>query len=71
MTYGDYPREALIHCLAGALEANDDELLLVAEKIPERIMKRMLEGSMRFNSLPRSTTSQWMCLYEQQREQSV
>lgn len=37
MTYGDYPSEQLIHKLAEALDADEDELLLLAEKIPEKI----------------------------------
>ena len=43
MTYGDYPSEALIHRLADALEADEDELLLLAKKIPEPVRKRVLQ----------------------------
>ena len=43
MTYGDYPSEALIHRLADALEADEDELLLLAEKIPQPVRKRVLQ----------------------------
>ncbi len=43
MTYGDYPSDALIHRLSDALEADEDELLLLAEKVPERIRKRVTE----------------------------
>jgi HTH-type transcriptional regulator, competence development regulator len=43
MTYGDYPSEALIHKLAVAFKADEDELLLLAEKIPERIRQRVME----------------------------
>lgn len=43
MTYGDYPSEALIHRLADALEADEDELLLLAEKIPQPVKKRVLQ----------------------------
>ena len=43
LNFGDYPSEALIHKLAEALDANEDELLILAEKIPERIKRRVLE----------------------------
>jgi len=43
LNYGDYPSESLIHKLAEALDANEDELLLLAEKIPERIRRRVIE----------------------------
>ncbi len=45
MTYGDYPSEALIHRLADALEADETELLLLAEKIPDTVRKRVLQRS--------------------------
>ena len=43
MTCGDYPSEALIHRLADVLEADEDELLLLAKKIPEPVRKRVLQ----------------------------
>ena len=43
MTYGDYPSEALIHRLADALDADEDELLLLAEKIPQQVRQRVLQ----------------------------
>lgn len=43
MTYGDYPSEALIHRLADALDTDEDELLLLAEKIPEPVKARVLQ----------------------------
>ena len=42
MTCGDYPSEALIHRLADTLETDEDELLFLAEKIPQRIRERVL-----------------------------
>jgi HTH-type transcriptional regulator, competence development regulator len=51
MTYGDYPSEALIHRLAAALDADEDELLLLAEKIPQRIRARVLERPDAFRQL--------------------
>ena len=43
MTYGDYPSEALIHRLADALDADEDELLLLAEKIPQQVRQRVIQ----------------------------
>lgn len=43
LDYGDYPSESLIHKLADVLEGDEDELLLLAQKVPERIRKRVLE----------------------------
>ncbi len=43
MTYGDYPSEALIGKLAVALDTDEDELLLLAEKIPSGIRRRVME----------------------------
>jgi len=43
LDFGDYPSEALIHRLAEALDADEDELLILAEKIPEPIRRRVFE----------------------------
>ncbi len=43
MTYGDYPSEALIHRLADTLGADEDEMLLLAEKIPQQVRQRVLQ----------------------------
>lgn len=43
LDFGDYPSEDLIGKLAVALEANEEELLLLAEKIPAYIRKRVLQ----------------------------
>ena len=43
MTCGEYPSEALIHRLADVLDADEDELLLLAEKIPQPIRERFLQ----------------------------
>jgi transcriptional regulator with XRE-family HTH domain len=39
--FGDYPSEKFIHKLAGELEADEDELLLLADKIPSSIRIRI------------------------------
>jgi len=43
LDFGDYPSEELIGKLAKALDGNEDELLILANKIPERIRKRVME----------------------------
>jgi transcriptional regulator with XRE-family HTH domain len=43
LDFGDYPSEELIRKLAQALKTDEDELLLLAEKIPEQIRQRVLE----------------------------
>jgi HTH-type transcriptional regulator, competence development regulator len=52
-TYGDYPSEALIGKLAVALEADEEELLLLAEKIPEPIRRRFFERPETFRLIAR------------------
>ena len=43
LDFSDYPSEKLIRKLAKALSGDTDELLLLAEKVPDRIRKRVLE----------------------------
>lgn len=43
LDFGDYPSEDLIRKLAKSLGADADELLLLAEKIPKQIKKRVME----------------------------
>lgn len=43
LDFGDYPSEDLIRKLAKVLNADADELLLLAEKIPADIKKRVIE----------------------------
>lgn len=43
LTFGDYPSEELICKLAEALDADPNELLLLAEKIPPAIKQRVRE----------------------------
>ena len=43
LNFGDYPSDALIHRLADALEADEEELLLLAKRIPEPVKKRVLQ----------------------------
>lgn len=41
--FGDYPSEKFIHKLAGELGADEDELLLLADKVPATIRQRIRE----------------------------
>ncbi len=43
LSFGDFPGERLIGRMAVVLEADADELLILAEKIPEPIRRRFLE----------------------------
>lgn len=43
LDFSDYPSERLILRLAKALDADADELLLLAKRIPEQIRQRVLE----------------------------
>lgn len=42
LDFGDYPSEELILKIAKALEADADELLLLAEKIPASVRRRVI-----------------------------
>lgn len=43
LSFGEYPSEELIRKIAKALAADKDELLILAEKIPKQIKKRVME----------------------------
>ena len=43
LDFGDYPSEELIRRLAKALDTDEDELFLLAKKIPDQIRKRVME----------------------------
>jgi HTH-type transcriptional regulator, competence development regulator len=43
LNFGDYPSDALIHRLADALDADEDELLILAKRIPSPLKKRFLQ----------------------------
>jgi transcriptional regulator with XRE-family HTH domain len=53
LDFGDYPSEDLIRRLAAALDADEEELLLLAEKIPEPIRRRFFERPDAFRRLAR------------------
>jgi HTH-type transcriptional regulator, competence development regulator len=51
LDYGDYPSNALIYKLAKALEANPEELIFLAQRIPDRMKRRILERPDAFRKL--------------------
>jgi HTH-type transcriptional regulator, competence development regulator len=53
LDFGDFPGESLIRKLASALGADEDELLLLAEKIPDDIRRRVLQRPDAFRKLAR------------------
>ena len=53
LDFGDFPSRALIGRLANALDADEEELLLLAEKIPESIRRRFFERPDAFRQIAR------------------
>lgn len=51
LDFAEYPSTPLIVKLAAALEADEDELLLLAEKVPESIRRRVIERPDAFRKL--------------------
>jgi transcriptional regulator with XRE-family HTH domain len=51
LDFGDYPSDELIVKLAKALDADPNELLVLAEKVPEPIRRRVLERPDAFAAL--------------------
>lgn len=43
LDFAQFPSEELIRKLAKALEGDEDELLILAQKIPEQIKRRVME----------------------------
>ena len=52
---GDYPSEKFIHKLAGELDADEEELLLLADKVPEKIRRRIRERPEVFRRIAKLT----------------
>ena len=53
LDFGDYPSEELICKLARALDVDQDELLILAKKIPVAIRERLFERPDVFRALAR------------------
>lgn len=53
LSFGEFPSDELIVKLAKALDADPDELLILAEKIPDSIRNRVLERPDVFRKIAR------------------
>ena len=53
LEFSEFPSEATIHKLADALDADEEELLLMAKKIPASIRERVLEQPDAFRKIAR------------------
>lgn len=53
LDFGEYPGEGLIVKLARALDADEEELMLLAEKVPDSIRRRVLQRPDAFRKLAR------------------
>lgn len=62
---GHGPSEKLLHDLAAELGANEEELLLLAEKVPEPIRKRVCERPEVFRVVARMNDAEMDQLLEQ------
>ena len=51
LDFGDFPSEVLIKKLAEVLNGDESELLLLAQKVPDRIRQRVLERPEVFTAL--------------------
>ena len=51
LEFTGFPSEATIRRLAEALEADEDELLILAEKVPEAVRRRVLQRPEAFRKL--------------------
>ncbi len=51
LQFGDYPSEKFIHKLADALQCDEDELLLLTDRVPPAIQMRVLERPLAFRRI--------------------
>jgi transcriptional regulator with XRE-family HTH domain len=51
LDFGEYPSDALIRRLSKALETDVEELLILAERVPDRIRERVLQRPEVFTAL--------------------
>lgn len=49
--FGDFPSEKFIHKLAEELDADEDELLLLSDRVPKRIRKQIQSRPELFDAL--------------------
>jgi transcriptional regulator with XRE-family HTH domain len=53
LNFGDYPSDALIHRLSEALDADEEELLILAKRFPEPVKKRFFQRPDAFRAFAR------------------
>jgi transcriptional regulator with XRE-family HTH domain len=63
LDFGDFPSEALIRRFADALDADEDELLLLAEKIPQKMKTMVLKRPDVFRKLADLDGRNWIKFY--------
>lgn len=51
LNFGDYPSEKFIHRLAAELKADEDELLVLADKVPQVIRKQIRQRPRLFQAI--------------------
>ena len=51
LDFGEFPSEAMIHKLADALDADENDLLLLAKKVHPRIRQRVFERPEAFSKI--------------------
>ena len=49
--FGDFPSVKFIHKLAGGLKADEDELLLLSDRVPDALRQRIRERPEVFNAV--------------------
>ena len=49
--FGDYPSEKFVHKLAGELDADENELLLLSDRVPDALRQRIRERPEVFNAV--------------------
>ena len=57
LDFGEFPSASLVQRLASALDADEEELLLLSHRIPESISKRILEQPEAFRELAQCDSS--------------
>ena len=65
LDFGDYPSEELIRKLSAALSSDEDELMLLAKKIPEHIRQRVFERPDAFRKFADLADADIDCLLEE------
>lgn len=65
LPFGDFPSEKFIHKLADELGADEDELLLLADKVPASIRQRVLQEPEAFRQLAALDRKSLRALVEQ------